>query len=256
MPASDPAHCCLGTELIDRRTGLLWRLQPNGWVSVGRDKAYPAPDMTPLPAAQGTLVTSEALLLVKWYHDLRESRDRAASDYWDDGRLFDRVDSVRWAVADEVGTIPLGGRVGTVPRVLAAVQAAVAAFDAAVASLWHDDTATEWRRRVMDLSWEVALHTSVPLPLLIRIAANDIHGGCNVTFDGDCFEPPAWRAYVTGWPFVTFAGGGDTAEEAIRRALWKKDAYLIEARAKAKNNPEPLLMDGVDLLSFKEEDKP
>jgi len=52
----------------------------------------------------------------------------------------------------------------------------------------------------------------------IETAARGVHGGCLLSFDGDCFDPPPWRAAVSRWA-VQGEGRGDTPEQAIEAAL-------------------------------------
>ena len=63
-----------------------------------------------------------------------------------------------------------------------------------------------------------------PLQLLMEFAAADIWGGCTLSLDGDCFEPPPWTCILVGPPFCMNKGKGNTPEEAIGAALKVKAA--------------------------------
>ena len=63
----------------------------------------------------------------------------------------------------------------------------------------------------------------------IEEAAHGVHGGCLLSFDGDCFAPPPWRAAVSRWA-VSGEGRGDTPERAIEAALADLEAKQGQIR--------------------------
>lgn len=227
-----PTHAAIGDEFIHRQSGTAFRLTPDGWRPMLRTTEYPRRNNTIAIALASPTALSD--LVCEFLTRYRLARTRSPGT-WDDRP---------WAAPYALSLARIADT-GTVASVIAATKAATDAFHTAVEAAsatdgfdWssHAD-ACAWRCAVFELRWRYALHYPLPLAELIETAADDIHGGCALSFDGDCFEPPEWSAYITGWPFITYGGGGDNPEDAVRRAMWQKYHAREQHRAE-RETPE------------------
>lgn len=74
------------------------------------------------------------------------------------------------------------------------------------------------------------------LAKLIMLASNDVHGGLQLTVDGDCFVPPECWCFLSGWCFTVNKGAGGTPNEAILRALRIREIRSLKYRETHKDN--------------------